>query len=545
MTKHAFIILLIVLKSTLSQAQQTDFIFKDPIIDSTLIFPSHTVFNPYNIAFNPRYIINNNYVILQKDYSSRKILDTDIKSFRTPYWSKLFAFDKNGIYFNGDFIETDTTGFKHVGIIRNPNNAEREIFWKTHNKLFKNTTEVTKDIDVPSFQSVGNGFYFKDKNFIYYKDKKIIGSDANSVSQSPYGIIYDKNYIYKDGVIALYEGDTLRPLNDFLMKTSKVALTLDYKIQPDMDAKTLKPLSRLYAMDKNFIYYKNEKTPISPRDFKNVRVSDNYISDGKNIYHERSFSITDFDIKSFGIIGSCYFDKNGIYERKWSEEEQKVLYVKIPFSYTNNVSGKNIFSSYNYTSSYLIYENQAYDLSGKKVYKNLTPEQITLAKNNKLNILLINNQLTEVEKIDFHYLYKANNIIYWKGKETIADAQTFERIWGLYYKDKNHVYLYDRDKGLIPIDGTDVETFTTFNDFFADKNYIYTHHYRIIKNDNAELLATFKGFNIVNGIPTPPFNYCLFKNTEGYWLVRISNGVRIKNLGRELSEDTRKLLIEK
>jgi hypothetical protein len=37
---------------------------------------------------------------------------------------------------------------------------------------------------------------------------------------------------------------------------------------------------------------------------------------------------------------------------------------------------------------------------------------------------------------------------------------------------------------------------------------------------------------------TPNSNYYIFKNTEGYWLVEISNKARVQFLGTELKIET-------
>jgi hypothetical protein len=145
---------------------------------------------------------------------------------------------------------------------------------------------------------------------------------------------------------------------------------------------------------------------------------------------------------------------------------------------TQKVSSKNTFYGYSYR--YLIYENQAYDLSEKKMYKNLSPDQINAAKNNKLNILSTTDKIREQKLYDYQ-LYEANNKIYVNGDKKIADAKTFERIMN-YYKDKNNVYSYYRGQKLISIKGLDAKTVKPFFNFLADKDYIYSGITKVFKN---------------------------------------------------------------
>lgn len=538
MNKYYFLVLSIILLSNLSCAQTPDsFPVIDPVVDSTFaIYPSAGY-------MAPGYIKNKNYIVFQKNASERKILkDADVESFTFPRYNHdgLFALDKNGVYCNGDFIATDTTGFKILAEIRNTEYlAHRDLVWKTKYKLFKNNIEIAEDIDIESFRSASyaSTLYFKDKNYLYYNFKKIKKADVNSLSETFNTLIYDKNYVYIDGEIGLHNGDTLRSVNDYLIKTSKEVLTLTGKlVVQNIDAKTIRPLSRHYSIDKNFAYYDGEKTVLSVKNPKNIKVWDQvnsrYISDGKMIYAGTSFPFPEVDAKTFGMISSSdyYFDKNGIYERVWNEKKEKSEAKKFPFVYTKKVSSKNTF--YDYSYRYLIYENQAYDLSEKKMYKNLSPDQINAAKNNKLSILSTTDKSGK-KKIYDYQLYESDNKIYINGKETTADAETFERIVNC-YKDKNNVYNYYRSEKLIPIKGIDAQSVKPFFNFLADKDYIYSGANKIIKNKNVEILAVIKGNRPGCGLDTTPSSdYYLLKNDEGYWLAKISDTVKIKYLGNK------------
>ena len=548
MKKYSLLIFLMLLVFTI-QAQNTDvFSIKDPIIDSTLTIGSRNFLSPL-------YIVNKKCVIYQKDYNTRIDLNADLGSFRFPkHHGYNFALDKNGVYFKGEFVATDTTGFEIVGTMKYQDyKKEQATFWKTKDKLFLNTTEIKEGIDVRSFTRACNyGFYFKDKDYIYYGHKKIKGSNAESCSESlnvP-NTIYDKNYVYINGDVANFEGDTLRPVNHFLIKTSKVVLTLyGHKIQPEIDVETIKPLSKHFSMDKNFIYLGTNKTEISPENFNNVKVWDTsnsgYISDGITINSE---VLSVLDAKTFGVVPrSAYvYDKNGIYTTKWDDKFKKSILIKLPLNYNKTPSKENTFISNNF--QYLIYENQAFDVSTEKIYKELTQEQITIIREQRKDILLINNKIHLANRLDY-LLYEANGKIYWDGKETIADAETFERFLD-FYRDKNNVYKYIRNSGLHIIKKLDtknleidIKTIGRSSAFFVDKNYVYINTYRTIKNKDLELLVAFEGRRPGCGSDTTPSSdYYLFKNDEGYWIVYVSNEVKIKNLGYNLDEELKKVL---
>lgn len=515
-------------------------VIKKPIIDDSLVVRlSNCKYIDYDT-----YIINSDYVIYE-NCTERTYIYPSMTSFRFPKHNErgFFALDKKGIYFRGEFIKTDTTGFEIVG--RNNDYDNPEILWKTKSRVYKNTTRINVS-DAPSFVPIEcfNGFYFKDKNYIYFFDKKIEQSDGSSVSKSCNNFCYDKNHVYLDGKIVKFENEKVSPINDILFKTSKFVLTKDFK-KLDMDASTIKKLSRAYVMDKNHIYYGVEKSPIKPQNFKNVKVWDQvnraYVSDGINVYNSANELEPDFDAKSFGMLPHsdfCY-DKNGVYERKWIEEEKIVVNKKFPFKYTDLVNSKNTFITDD--SRYIIYKNQAYDPWDKKLYENLSEKQIELAKENKLNISKVDSKKILIQKEFDYLLTKKSNKIYWNNIETIADSESFESLNYFYYKDKNNVYYYDRERGLITILGIDSKTVKLINTgifgntFLVDKNNVYHWKTELFKSKKVELLGIFAGYRLGCGLDdTPTSNYYLFKNIDGYWLVMIRDEVSIRSLGYKL-----------
>ena len=121
-----------------------------------------------------------------------------------------------------------------------------------------------------------------------------------------------------------------------------------------------------------------------------------------------------------------------------------------------------------------------------------------------------------------------------------CDRETFVRLSSFYgvtfYKDKNLVYIRQEEK-YTPVKGYDVASLQpAFLDlFFTDKDYVYYHTTRLIASKQAELLAVYRGDRRgwCGNDTTVATNYYLFKNSEGYWLVKIGGGVFVESLGTE------------
>lgn len=488
------------------------------------------------------YLFNKNYVIYENCHT-RKYLYPDMNSFHLPAYNEggFFALDKNGVYFRGTFIAADSTGFMIVG--RNNDYKDIQILWKTRDAVYKNLEKIPVG-DVASFQAVRclNGNYFKDKNFLYYFDKKIDGSDAASASVSCDNFIYDKHHSYMDGKVATYQGEAIIPVNDRLFKTTTTVLTRDFKPLPGIDAATLRRLSASYAADQHHAYYYDKVLPVKKQHLKNVKVWEQvnraYISDGFTIWSRDGDPEPDFDAATFGMLPHsdfCY-DKRGVYEREYIEKKQQVINKKFPFRYQKDVSDKNTFITND--SRYIIYENQAYDPWDKVLYSNLSQQQITLARENKLSLSKTGDKITEKQQQYEYLLYKAGDKIMWNNKETGADAASFVHVVSSYYKDIHHVYQYSRAVGLTILNGIDAATAKDVNGFLTDKNYIYYGATRMIKSDGLEFLGIFAGYRKGCGLDRSPVsNYLLFLNAEGYWLAILSDGVSIRHLGRTLPDN--------
>ena len=319
------------------------------------------------------YIVYKDYVLYQGK-SDTKRLSPDMATFKGK--GDGFAMDKNGIYYRGYFFPMDTTGFKIVGVKEIPLSEEDTPIWKTNKKVFLGTQPM--EVAYPeSFEMAYDYYtpcyYFKDKEFLYFCEKKIEGSDSQYIRLS--GITYavaDKNHTYYKDKILTYKGEPVELVTEDFFKTSRYVLALTSDVGGDdapywkevsyMDVATIKGLfidslsgaSSDYLMDKNHVFFFEKALPIKKRDFDKIQTFGTYpyISDGKTIYHMSD--PTPYDAHTFGIVpeyaGDLVYDKNGIYKNG----------EKLPFKYTTPpVWGKNAFLE----GEKVIYQQQTYDIS--------------------------------------------------------------------------------------------------------------------------------------------------------------------------------------
>ena len=488
--------------------------------------------------YNQGYLINDNYVIYQEG-KSREIIYPDMKTFQLDDWNNylmgdknIVAKDKNGVYFEGKFFPSDS-GCYLVAVMDKPI-AQGEYFpsgkdyiWRTNHKVYFNTEEIP-EADPHTFKRLRylNDLYHRDKNYLYYRGKRVEGADVQSIrpSYSLSEVVADKNNTYYEGKVFTYKGESLTQLTSNIFKTPHYALIFKnnknthknefVELPAYVDVHSLKGLSETYAIDKKNIYYAQTyeaDTLLVPlKNKRKIRVFNKYITDGVDIFRGRNQKVN-LDAKTFGILADDYlYDKEGVYKSYDVSE-------KIPFDYKAPVRlGKNL----SYLKGNVFYNNQVYDNWKDKVYT-LTQEQIEEVKR---------------RNIYPHQLWEKTSK---KSCPQSADEATFNWLYIGQYKslgkDKNRVYFSAQQK-VIFIEGYDIASLkAAFDRFFLkDKDYVYYFSIRLIKSDKAELLASYQGHRHYCSHPSmPASDFYLFKNAEGYWLVKIGGGVFVEFLGTE------------
>ena len=489
------------------------------------------------LIYNQGYLINDNYVIYQEG-KSREIIHPDMKTFQLDDWNNylmdknIIAKDKNGVYFEGKFFPSDS-GCHLIAIMDKPI-AQGEYFpsgkdciWRTHHKVYFNTEEIP-EADPQTFKNLRyfNDLYHRDKNYLYYRGKRVEGADVQSIrpSYSLSEVVADKNNTYYKGEVFTYKGESLTQLTSNIFKTPHYALIFKnnkntyedefVELPAFVDVHSLKGLSETYAMDKKNVYYAQTygtDTLLVPlKNKRRIRAFNEYITDGVDIFRKRNEKVN-LDAKTFGILDKYYlYDKNGVYR-------DHDVSNKIPFDYKAPVKlGKNL----SYLNGNIFYNNQVYDNWEDKVYT-LTQEQIEEVKRRNI------------------YPHQLSEKTLKKSYPQSAGEATFKWLYTGQYnslgKDKNRVYFSAQQK-ITFIEGYDIASLkAAFDRFFLkDKDYVYYLSIRLIKSDKAELLASYQGHRHYCSHPSmPASDFYLFKNAEGYWLVKIGGGVFVEFLGTE------------
>ena len=461
----------------------------------------------YKNPYVEGYIINQDYVIYQEE-NTRKIIKPDMASFAI--LGSGLAKDKNGIYYQGDFIKIDTTGFRVVDVIRDKQSDYREeSIWRTYKKAFRGKKQINIS-DPATFESVST-CYFKDKNYLYYYDQKVEGADVATLQKERANeeFVSDKLNTYYQGKPFIYKGERVQQVSNLIYKTTTHVLRYnggydkeraeDYFVElPDyFDIPTLRRLNDFYLIDKNHLYYdensyplenKDLRVPIPKENLSKIKLFKVFVTDGDKLYRGKEL-LSGYDVATFGIVpGHWYYqyDKNGVYH--WGE--------KLPFHYTNRPEyGKNLF--YMDNQRLFVYEDQAYyKTSEDSLYvPHLSPQQLALLKegNTPLRELFPsqdNKQKNkEIDTTGFEQLsyssWRHNS--FWRHNG---------QIYHLFYKKwYDNEYGWMSEQRYVVVKGYDNASLkAVFNGFLADKNEWYDGTTRLFQNKDVELLAIYKGY---------------------------------------------------
>lgn len=184
----------------------------------------------------------------------------------------------------------------------------------------------------PQTYEVINQLYSKDKNNIYYSNRKIIGADLPTFQIGSDGFSKDKNNIYLEGKKILgVDRDTIKIIELPYIKDKNNVYYGNKKIE-GADKNTFELIydfgsvvNRYYSKDKNNIYYENKKLKgIDVKTFKKIsRLVDNFLIEDKNGFYivEKDGSIAPIDSKEVDIENlsqlaiktNLYHDKDSMY----------------------------------------------------------------------------------------------------------------------------------------------------------------------------------------------------------------------------------------
>ena len=381
---------------------------------------------------------------------------------------------------------------------------EKNTIYFTDETTEPEKKEIVKNVDFRTFKIFEeNDDFARDKNNIYYKNKKVENVDVNSFQVEGFYFAKDKNntfYISNDGLMKI---KGFRPEGSYAIVQLFVPALLINKygiymakyetdgivaksIKPEeMDMDTLEVLASeesfavFYLKDKNNVYFINytageqksidnnieneddaendnvafviqiEKLAGADRDtFETVSV---YGKDKNNLYFYNQ-KIKGINTKTFKLVGSGEFvvkDDKGVYY--FVNREMKKLQNADSNTF-EEVSKNEYYRDKNGVYYYDEYEGTMTKLKGAdpKTFEGIS---YTLGK-------------------DKNAIYKKENRL------SGIDPATFEEIDAAFTKDKNNIYYED-----VPMKGIDPKTFEPFVNYthVKDKNGI--HHFYQFNDD--------------------------------------------------------------
>ena len=213
--------------------------------------------------------------------------------------------DKNGIYSIIYSMDGDSDKLVLENLPYDPQTYEviNQLYSKDKNNIYYSDRKII-GVDLPTFQRIDEYIYSKDKNNIYFRGKKISGADKDTFEKiDKYNYSKDKNNIYyNDKKIEGVDKNTFE-------------LTYDFG----------SVVNEYYSKDKNNVYYENKKLKgIDVKTFKKIsRLVDNFLIEDKNGFYivEKDGSIAPIDgkevdienLSQLAIKTNLYHDKDSMY----------------------------------------------------------------------------------------------------------------------------------------------------------------------------------------------------------------------------------------
>ena len=209
--------------------------------------------------------------------------------------------DKNGVY----SIDGDSDNLVLEKLPYDPQTYEviNQLYSRDKNNIYYDNKKI-EGADLPTFQRIDEYIYSKDKNNIYFRGKKISGVDKETFEKiDKYNYSKDKNNIYYDD--KKIEG----------VDKNTFELTYDFG----------SVVNEYYSKDKNNVYYENKKLKgIDVKTFKKInRLVDNFLIEDKNGFYivEKDGNVTPIDSKEVDIENlsqlaiktNLYHDKDSMY----------------------------------------------------------------------------------------------------------------------------------------------------------------------------------------------------------------------------------------
>ena len=209
--------------------------------------------------------------------------------------------DKNGIYSIIYSMDGDSDKLVLENLPYDPQTYEviNQLYSKDKNNIYYSDRKII-GVDLPTFQRIDEYIYSKDKNNIYFRGKKISGADKDTFEKiDEYNYSKDKNNIYyNDKKIEGVDKNTFELTYDFgsvvngYYSKDKNNVYYENKKLKGIDVKTFKKISRLVdnflIEDKNGFYIVEEDGSVAPIDSKEVDIENlSQLAIKTNLYHDK------------------------------------------------------------------------------------------------------------------------------------------------------------------------------------------------------------------------------------------------------------------
>ena len=444
-------------------------------------------------------------------YKGIKLENVDSKSFED--FDNFIAKDKNRVFYiegNGEIENVDVASFEMIEdtrYFRDKNN----IFVIKYGNNFPDGQGFVKlkNIDKNSFTALSKDIG-KDKNGVYYLDKKINGISPNNTKVIEE--IGQDNYILKSGNNYYLTFNSNKDSYD--RENEKIEVK---KINGlNIDFETFKYFGIFdYYKDKNSFYYRSDndlkkiKSGIDVKSAEDVFVLNNFVKDKDNLYYFSNGKITKINLKIDVNSLEMLEDRDSSYSN-YIKDNKNVYFVDNENGTVKLIKNadKNTFKVvekiYGVDGKNVYYDGEKLDFVGVDGLK-IFDENYLKDNKNVYEIYTTDDEKTKVRAI----------------KNLNIDVASFENILkGTFYKDKNSIYYVDVDfdwnkRKLKKLEGADVDTFEP-GIFSKDKNRVYIGKQKLKD-------VSPKGFEVVSGTLDFVKDY---KNI--YYLDRADDGITVK-----------------
>ena len=381
---------------------------------------------------------------------------------------------------------------------------EKNTIYFTDETTEPERKEIVKNVDFRTFKIFEeNDDFARDKNNIYYRNKKVENVDVNSFQVEGFYFAKDKNntfYISNDGLMKI---KGFRPEGSYAIVQLFVPALLINKygiymakyetdgivaksIKPEeMDMDTLEVLASeesfavFYLKDKNNVYFINYTAGEQKSIDNNIENEDDVENDNDDFVIQIE-KLAGADRDTFEIVFVYGKDKNNLY---FYNQKIKGINTK-----TFKLVGSGEFVVKDDKGVYYFVNREMKKLQNadSNTFEEVSKNEYYRDKNGVYYYDEYEGTMTKLKGADpktfegiSYTLGKDKNAIYKKENRLSGiDPATFEEIDAAFNKDKNNIYYED-----VPMKGIDPKTFEPFVNYthVKDKNGI--HHFYQFNDD--------------------------------------------------------------